>query len=210
MGETNSLLPNNHEYVDLGLSSGTLWAICNVGANAPEEYGDYFAWGETEPQASNSYSWGSYKWCKGSSSTMIKYCTKSNYGTVDNKTELEFIDDAATANQGAEWKMPTYIQLAELINPIYNTITWTTQNGVYGQKITSNINGNSIFFPAAGYCLNGSLNKVDSFGRYWCSSLLTSNSTNAYSFDFTSSYYSRNSNNRYYGFSVRPVFNPNT
>ena len=97
-----------HEWVDLGLPSGTLWATCNVGANSPEEYGDYFAWGETTTKS--SYSWSTYKYCKGSSSTMTKYCTSSYYGTVDNKTELEPSDDAATANWGSEWQMPSLEQ----------------------------------------------------------------------------------------------------
>ncbi len=76
--------PQTHEYVDLGLPSGTKWATCNVGASSPEDYGDYYAWGETETKS--SYNWSMYKWCKGSSTTMTKYCTNSYYGTVDNKT----------------------------------------------------------------------------------------------------------------------------
>ena len=100
---------DGHAYVDLGLPSGTLWATCNVGASSPEEYGDYFAWGETEPK--NDYNWSTYKYCKGSSTTMTKYCTSSSYGTVDNKTELEPSDDAATVNWGSNWQMPSLEQL---------------------------------------------------------------------------------------------------
>ena len=88
-----------HEWVDLGLPSGTLWATCNVGANAPEEYGDYFAWGETAPK--DYYDWSTYKWCKGSYNTMTKYCTNSSYGYngfTDGKTELDPEDDAAWFN----------------------------------------------------------------------------------------------------------------
>ena len=94
-----------YEWVDLGLPSGTLWATCNVGANSPEEYGDYFAWGET--QTKNVYNWGVYRLCGGSQNTMKKYCTNSSYGMVDNLTALESEDDAATVNWGSEWQTPT-------------------------------------------------------------------------------------------------------
>ena len=86
-------IPEEHEWVDLGLPSGTLWATCNVGANAPEEFGDYFAWGEIAPK--DYYDWNTYKWCDNSGYSLTKYCTDSYYGTVDNKTELDPEDDAA-------------------------------------------------------------------------------------------------------------------
>ncbi len=132
-----------HEYVDLGLPSGTLWATCNVGANSPEEYGNYFAWGETKPKS--DYTWGIYKYCQGSPDTMTKYCRSRSYGTVDNKTELEPSDDAATANWGGGWQMPSREQFNELFNSSYTATTWTTLNGVSGYEITSKSNGNSIF-----------------------------------------------------------------
>ena len=87
---------NGHEWVDLGLPSGTKWATCNVGATKPEEYGNYYAWGETETKT--TYNWSTYKWCNGSAETQTKYCTNSDYGTVDNKTVLDLEDDAARAN----------------------------------------------------------------------------------------------------------------
>ena len=102
-------------WVDLGLPSGTLWATCNVGANAPEEYGDYFAWGET--QSKDYYYWDTYQYCMGSSATMTKYCNKSNYGYngfTDNLTTLLPEDDAATANWGTDWRMPTRDEWDEL------------------------------------------------------------------------------------------------
>ncbi|MCI7430492.1 MAG: hypothetical protein MSS84_06410, partial [Bacteroidales bacterium] len=74
---------NGHDYVDLGLPSGTKWATCNVGASTPEEYGNYYAWGETTPKA--YYDWSTYKWCNGSKTTLTKYNTSSSYGTVDNR-----------------------------------------------------------------------------------------------------------------------------
>lgn len=141
--------PTEHEYVDLGLPSGTLWATCNIGANSPEEYGDYFAWGETELK--NDYGWNNYKYSNGTSTTLTKYCTNSSYGTVDNKTELEPEDDAASANWGSSWKMPSTDQLTELFNDNYTITTWTTQNNVYGRLIKSKSSDKSIFLPAAGY-----------------------------------------------------------
>ena len=193
--------PDGHAYVDLGLPSGTLWATCNVGASSPEEYGDYFAWGETEPK--NDYSWSTYKYCKGSKTTMTKYCIDSYYGTVDNKTELEPSDDAATANWGSDWQMPSDEQVEELSS--FTTSTWTTMNGKYGRKITSMSNGNSIFLPAAGVRYDASLSSAGSYGYYWSRSFSTSSSNYAYYLHFYSSGICTYSNYRYYGRSVRPV-----
>ena len=103
---------STHEYVDLGLPSGTLWAAMNIGAASPESYGYYFAWGETYPR--NIYSWDNYMWCNGSSSSLTKYCTQYPYGFVDDITQLYPEDDAATAYWGPEWCMPTYEQIQEL------------------------------------------------------------------------------------------------
>ena len=191
----------DHDYVDLGLPSGTLWATCNVGASSPEEYGDYFAWGEIEPK--NDYSWSTYKYCKGTFSTLTKYCTNSSCGTVDNKTELEPSDDAATVNWGSGWQMPSYKQYEELINNSYTTTAWTTLNGVYGRKITSKSNGNSIFLPAAGICYDASLYLAGCDGHYWSRSL-TNYSYNACALYFSTFIYTRYLY-RYYGASVRPV-----
>ena len=141
-------------YVDLGLPSGTLWATCNIGANSPEEYGDYFAWGETEGYNSGktSFNWLTYKWCKGSETTMTKYCGNSSYGYngfTDELTELDLEDDAAYVNWGPAWRMPSIEQCEELINSSYTTTDWTIQNGVYGRKITSKIEATpAIHFSA--------------------------------------------------------------
>ena len=192
----------NHEYVDLGLS--VKWATCNVGATKPEEYGDYFAWGETQPKS--TYNWSTYKWCRGSYDWQTKYCTNSSYGTVDNKTTLEAADDAARANWGGSWRMPTYAELTELRNNC--TWTWTTQNGVYGYKVTSKKSGytnKSIFLPAAGYRGGSSLYYAGSLGRYWSSSLSTGSPSLAYVLYFYSSYVDWSYDNRFYGQSVRPV-----
>ena len=196
--------PGNHEYVDLGLS--VKWATCNVGATKPEEYGDYFAWGETEPK--DYYDWSTYKWCNGDWDTQTKYCTDSRFGTVDNKTTLDLSDDAARANWGGSWRMPTTEEQQELIDNC--TWTWTTQNGVYGYKVTSKKSGytnKSIFLPAAGYLVYSSLYGAGS-GLYWSSSLSTNspyNSYNALDVYFSSDDVYWNRNNRCAGFSVRPV-----
>ena len=193
-----------HEWVDLGLPSGTLWATCNVGANSPEEYGDYFALGETEPK--NDYSWSTYKYCKGSQYTMTKYCSNYRHGTVDNKTILEPSDDAAAVNWGSEWQMPSYEQFDELFNSSYTATTWTTMNGKYGRKITSKSNGNFIFLPAAGYRGDTSLYSAGSFGDYWSRSLSTDEGYFAYYLYFgSSSTYTFYNGFRVYGKSVRPV-----
>ena len=158
--------PWEHTYVDLGLPSGTLWATCNVGANSPEEYGDYFAWGETAPK--DVYNWETYKWCNGSSTSITKYCSNSSYGTVDNKTELESEDDAAYVNWGPSWRMPTREQQRELVDNC--SWTWTQQNSVNGYLVTGP-NGKSIFLPAAGIRSNESLGLVGSYGFYWSRTL---------------------------------------
>ena len=106
---------NGHDYTDLGLPSGTLWATCNVGANVPENYGDFFAWGEVS--AKSSYSWSNYKYCNGDFNSLTKYCSMSSFGDngfTDNLKVLEPSDDAATANWGQDWRMPTVEEMREL------------------------------------------------------------------------------------------------
>ena len=188
-----------HKYVDLGLPSGLKWATCNVGATTPEDYGDYFAWGEVEPK--EYYDWSTYKYCAGSSSTMTKYCDNSDYGKdgfVDNKTVLDPEDDAAHVNWGGAWRMPTKAEQDELRNNC--TWTWTTQNGVNGYKVIGP-NGNSIFLPAAGCRFEGSLNNAGSYGYYWSSSLNADDPYRAYYVYFNSDYVDwYNYGGRYYGF----------
>ena len=189
------------EAVDLGLS--VKWATCNVGASNPEDYGDYFAWGETEPKTENEeYYWSTYKWCNGSASTLTKYNNSSSYGTVDNKKTLELADDAARANWGGAWRMPTDAEMTELREQC--TWTWTTLNGVNGYKVTGT-NGNSIFLPAAGYRVYSSLSYAGSGGGYWSSSLFADTPYRAYSVDFSSSSVGRYDDDRIGGHSVRPV-----
>lgn len=184
--------------VDLGLPSGTLWADRNVGAYSPEGYGDYFAWGETEPKS--DYSWSTYKWCNGTEYTQTKYCTRSLYGSVDNKTTLEAADDAATANWGNQWRMPTKDELSELKNEC--TWRWTTQNDVIGYKVTGP-NGNHIFLPAAGYRDFLYPNYFGSQGYYWSSSL--DEDPHGWYLFFNSSHRHLLGHHRYYGHTVRAV-----
>lgn len=194
------IMVNAHECVDLGLS--VKWATCNVGATKPEEYGDYFAWGETASKS--SYDWTTYLYCKGSS--MTKYCNNSSYGYngfTDTKTILDPEDDAAVVNWGGNWRMPTKVEQKELLD---NCIwIWTTQNGVNGYKVTGP-NGNSIFLPAAGCMRGGSLYSAGSLGYYWSSSLEVGAPCTAYYVFFNSDYvvwyYARG---RSYGLAVRPV-----
>ncbi len=191
---------NGYEWVDLGLQSGLKWATCNVGANKPEEYGNYYAWGETETKT--TYNWSTYKWCNGSADTQTKYCTSSTYGTVDDKTQLELADDAACANWGGQWRMPTDEEWTELRENC--TWTWTTKNGVNGYEVKGT-NGNSIFLPAAGYRYNDKLYDAGGDGRYWSSSLRTDNPLNAWYAYFCSDDVLRAYGSRYCGQSVRPV-----
>ena len=195
---------NGHDYVDLGLPSGRKWATCNVGATTPEGHGDYFAWGETRPKS--NYEWSTYKYCKGSENTLTKYCNESDYGYngfTDNKTTLDLSDDAARANWGGKWRMPTQAEQDELRNNC--TWTWTTRNGINGYKVTSKTNGNSIFLPAAGYRYGTSVNDVGSNGDYWSSSLYESNPYYACSSYFDSGNVDWDIYYRYYGHTVRAV-----
>ena len=156
--------PDEYEYVDLGLPSGTLWATCNVGAKAPEEYGYYFAWGETSPK--RDYTYETYKWCNGNMVTLTKYNSSYEYGTVDLKFVLDDEDDAAYVNWGPSWRMPTTEQQSELLHEC--SWEWTTRKGVNG-RLATGPNGNTIFLPAAGYCSGSSNNSAGKRGVYWSS-----------------------------------------
>ncbi len=205
------------EAIDLGLS--VKWASFNLGASKPEEYGDYFAWGETEPYyepgyaqsdspvwkagKSEGYNWSSYKWCNGSENTLAKYNYVDSYGTVDNKTVLDTENDAAHENWGGSWRMPTDKECEELMSEC--SWTWTSENGVEGEKVTGP-NGNSIFLPAAGFRLDTSLYNAGFWGGSWSSSLDTDRLPQyAYLVFFHSGYVGSGGSDRYFGLSVRPV-----
>ena len=190
--------PTDSRAIDLGLS--VKWASCNVGATAPEEYGGYYAWGETGEKS--NYSWDTYKYCNGSYTSMTKYCIHSSYGTVDNITTLEPNDDVATVKWGGTWRMPTLSEQQELHNNC--TWEWTTLNGINGYRVTGP-NGNSIFLPAAGGRDGTEVRRQGSSGYYWPSSLDSSNSSNAWYQLFYSNGYSWGRYGRYFGHTVRPV-----
>ena len=175
---------NGHEYVDLGLPSGTLWATCNLGAAVPEDFGDYYAWGETVTK--EIYDWKSYRYgnCLDGISEMTKYCSDPDWGLdgfSDTLTVLESMDDAATAQWGAGWRMATREEWLELCQN--TTGEWTEQNGVYGLRFTGD-NGNSLFLPAAGYRDNAEIVST-ALGIYWSSTLQTAMPMIAWSFHFT-------------------------
>jgi len=202
--------------VDLGLS--VLWATCNLGASTPEGYGDYYAWGETEPyyteghsqdnpcnywkDGKTGYNWASYRWCNGANNTLTKYNAEGDYGTVDNKTVLEFEDDVARVSLGSRWRMPTYSEWEEL----KESCTWSmaTQNGVNGYLVTAT-NGNSIFLPAAGYRSDSNILRSSySGGYYWSSSVWIHDYANNMYFGFSDGVHCA-ADYRYRGLSVRPV-----
>lgn len=200
--------PSTYEWVDLGLPSGLLWASCNVGATKPEEFGLYFAWGETEGYEGitdeKQFIWDDYKLCGGSNSTLTKYNTKSSNGTVDNLKTLEQVDDAAYTSDNT-CRMPTKAELDELTYSVNTTSRWETLNGVKGRRFVSNINGNSIFVPAAGVCINGSINGVGSEGYYWGSSLNNKDSMKAGYLSFNSNLPYMGDAYRFAGLTVRAV-----
>ncbi|MBP3763851.1 MAG: hypothetical protein J6I49_08265 [Bacteroidales bacterium] len=171
------------EWVDMGLPSGLLWATCNVGASAPEEYGDYYAWGEIATKS--VYYWSTYKYCNGDYDQLTKYCTNSGWGYngfTDDLTTLQASDDVATAKLGNGARIPTREEWNELIDN--TTSEWTTQNGKYGRKLTSKTNGRSLFLPAAGDRWGDELSYDGSLGFNWSSSLNESNPYNAWFFYF--------------------------
>lgn len=198
-GENVSFTTEAHDYVDLGLPSGTLWATSNVGAKTPEEYGDYFAWGETAPKT--TYSWSTYRYCNGGYDQLTKYCNDPDYGYDgfrDNLTTLQPSDDAATANWGNGWRMPTADQWEELF--LNTTNTWMTN----GLLFTAS-NGKTLFLPAAGCRLDGELYETGSTGAYWSSSIVTDGPNRSWYFYFNSGDYYMNNDPRFIGLSVRPV-----
>lgn len=194
------------EAVDLGLS--VKWANCNVDAESPEDYGGYFAWGETEEK--DSYSWGGYKWCKnGNYKLMTKYCTDNFFGIVDDKTVLDPDDDIAHLWCGDGWRMPTKDEIDELCRKC--SWSWkTTQNGVKGYQVTGS-NGKSIFLPAAGYVEGRVFTYRSESGYYWSRDLVSSDTPQSYALHFTGHEEIIGSTkhlyayDRSYGLPIRPV-----
>ena len=198
---------NGHQFVDMG---GKKWAACNVGADNPWDYGDYFSWGETAPKT--TYDWTTYAFGS-SDDSLTKYCTDSQYGAggfTDMLTELQLSDDAARQNWGGSWRTPTEADWTWL----RENSTWTWQDDydgtrVKGMLITSDINGNTIFLPATGYYSQDKL-KFEDYGYYWSSTLSFVNyNTDAdfVCFDFLGYSPTNTGSSRYHGLPVRPVAN---
>ena len=215
--------------VDLGLTSGNLWATCNVGAINPWDYGYYYAWGET--QTKNNYILETYKYCNGSNKSFTKYNVNADYGTVDNKTILEPSDDAATVVLGAEYSMPTVEDWKELDSLCYwvwtNNYNGTSVAGyiIYKAKsehdkgriiiddgtpsVSYSLSDAHIFLPAAGWRNDSGLNSAGFSGNYWSSSLDESKPSCARNCDFSSRGVGPSmTSGRFVGLSVRPVKRP--
>ena len=203
-GNAEPQQPNTvDEWVDLGLPSGLLWAKCNLEASKPEQCGDYYAWGETQPK--NDYSWGNYRYGR-SGGKLTKYCSKSDYGEfgfTDNMTTLKADDDASTLVLGSGARIPTRAEWNELINN--TTSEWMTVSGKKVRRFTSKKNGNRLLLPAAGYYDGTDLYKEGRFGYYWSSSLYEGSPNYAWRIYVSSDIQYVYSGNRYYGLSVRAV-----
>ena len=192
----------SEEWVDLGLPSGLLWANCNVGAQKPEDFGNYYAWGETSPK--EEYSWDTYAYGSGPYE-LTKYCGQPLYGLYyysDSLSTLEASDDAATVNLGEGARTPTKEEWQELKS--HTTRSWTTLNGVYGCLLTAS-NGNSIFLPAAGRREESSYYYGGNYGGYWSSSVESYGPNNAWLFNVYKTGDEIGTQKRCYGLSVRAV-----
>ena len=200
-----------YEYVDLGLPSGLKWAKCNVGAEKETDYGDYFQWGDIDDKTNYDCSWESYKY--GDDLNLSKYNTENNgykngyRGTIDNKITLDLEDDAARANMGGNWRMPTATEFQELYDNTTNE--WVEDyngSGVNGMKFTSKTDETKyIFIPAAGYCDDGSVDGVGKYGLIWSSSLYTLSTHKAWNLILLVVFCRMFDGNRYGGRSIRPV-----
>lgn len=208
---------NGHEYIDLGLPSGTLWATCNVGATTPEEIGGLYAWGETETK--DVYSWATYKWCDGdvvnkTNQNLTKYCDRGGYGKLDGKLSLELEDDVAHVKWGGDWHMPTREEFQELIdNCTFEWLWLDEEKTIRAYKITGT-NGNSIIMPA-GFKKNDTYNNLGFY--YWSTNLrvddIPSNNhaTHVTCLDYLSKTETELIDHyRYCGYPVRPVLSKYT
>lgn len=174
-------------YVDLGLPSGLLWCDHNVGASKPEEEGFFFSWGNVTPGTSGF--------------DQTTYNSTSGHNLTGDIAVGDTYD-MARANMGAPWRLPTRLEFQELYDNCTNA--WVTQNGMSGRRFTSNINGNSIFFPAAGLYNGSSHYSVGSYGLYWSSSFHSA--TTAYNLlSYSPAVDPQYNTDRYFGFSVRAV-----
>ena len=219
-----------HDYVDLGLPSGNMWATCNIGAGLAEENGLYFAWGETTSK--EVYDWSNYRWGNGEAESRIKvnkYCSAKHEGEVDNLLKLDFADDAANKSWGGKWRMPTREDIKELVDNCY----WVYYYNYNGTKRTGfvafkaktdadkgvvvgrgqlksseyTLNDAHIFFRFSGCKYSGSNPGLGNEGTVWSSSINTVISTACYCLFMNDSQVMVSSCERFRGLPVRPVFN---
>ena len=187
-----------------------MWATCNVGASRPEEFGNYYAWGEVMPK--NIYNDTLYKWYNHIDNHLTKYCNSAHWyqsnGFVDHKTILDLSDDAACKNYGERWRMPTFDEWKELVQNC--TFMRITINHIEGFKVTSKHNRNSIFLPAAGYIKGTEKINRNKVGYYWTRSFDLSDDYkyNSVRFELTNWEWSYQHFKRSYGLSIRPVYSP--
>ena len=184
---------NGHEFVDLGLPLGTLWATCNVGATSPEQSGLYFAWGETTGYTAEQVTSGE------------RAFDMASYKASSISADLTLEQDAAHVNLGGNRRMPNQNEYRELFDNC--NAMWTTNyngTGVKGRIFTSNVNGNSVFFPASGTATDRRMDGVGKKGVYWSASLIVA--PNVWQLFFNSSTQSMSSSIGKYGCSVRGVF----
>lgn len=190
---------NGVEAVDLGLS--VKWANMNVGAEKDSGFGSYFAWGEVKPK--KYYSWNTYVWSRENTQFLVKY------SITDRKTQLDLSDDAARANWGGDWRMPTVDECEELANPDKCTWEWITKDGVNGYKVTGKKTGNSIFLPITGFRFYDSVQFRAINGIYWTSTLYTASPSKAWCIEFNFTdvnvHYGNLSSNRFSGRCIRAV-----
>lgn len=197
--------PASPDMVDMGLS--VKWASWNLGASRPENNGGYYAWGEVETKDRYDIWYENYKWCSGSENTITKYCTTSDWGTIDNKTVLDKDDDAAAVNLGEYWRIPTKEEWLELIDTDNCIWIWTIRNGVRGRQVTSKKTGNSIFLPASGGRYDGlhkALHSVGETGFYWSANLHPDASRSAWQVNLAD--FEDHLSHRYNGITIRPVW----
>ena len=202
---TCSFAQSKHQYVDLGLS--VKWATCNIGADKPEDHGDYFSWGETENKRINN--WDTYRFSEGFKHAITKYCSNSQYGwheRVDSLSALEPEDDVAHVKWGGNWRIPTKAEIKELLENC--TWTCTTRNDINGYLVTGKKPGytdNSIFIPVTGTYDDGKLFGSRDHGYYWSRDCGTIYPADAYTLQLSVREASVGMNPRSESLAVRPV-----
>lgn len=188
---------SGHEFVDLGLPSGTLWATNNMGASNPDDVSEYYAWGEIN--AKKNFMWSNYLYCMESSTTLTRYNSDIDFGSVDNMSSLVDSDDAAHVIWGGLWRIPTIEQAQEL----KERCSWLFNSTLNGYVVTGP-NGNSIFLPVTGYIKGSTKMMSTSSAYFWTRTLSSDNPSMAYSLVFEKSGFEKYMF-RYYGLPIRPV-----